>query len=1077
MVVQSNRTLKSSILSKSPAPLEESEMEMGAEWNKWILRDGVASLYLALVKYLMQSHGDSGYNYWPPYPSENSDVISNIISTEFWNKLVTSQHRLYLPITPKQSPSPVASDAEKPPRLRFSDAVFDLLEPDVSKFVVSLLLRLGVHNIVSPPSNIRRYLIECQAKPMKFLSSSYFLGRLRRHNSKLLQIWKELENDTDLGFFNLVFSFIFKDFFKDNISIPPAGEVKIPDLKGSTLLPLADKNLGKFRPKTSAEADCYLVARTPQERRLLDFVPKISVHPGFDEKVVESLMNGGLNIKYFEFADIPRLYKEINGRRDSKLRIKWLEEMWEYYQKCIYKDPGQEKNCLKILENLEVYFGYRVGQSADDDAVFISPAQFSCGTLAAVLKQQGKDVDPSVSIVLDSLPGLILLDTLAFPEKQLPKELIITFTGALGFNRLLKSIKVLALESQLSIEEYIIKSLKKDGIEALRRLLDPTMMTVLLKEQSTSKGLLEQLPIWPSETGDISSYRTAQKAMLAPNIDIPFDGLPENVVFIQARVAKDYMSQLGKFGVKKMNIDQLLAQNTRQGQSIQGNKIQRYKTFLRNLHQDRPAAFSKHPLAVNGEKKYCMVNSLYCAKDKYFRAAFRDLQKTHFLFPALQDLRLWDQVGLRREKTENNYLECVRSIERRRREEPSLPESGQLVLDAETIYEYLKFDAQDMEKWAPETWNTLSNTPFPVKEQIGPSHRVSQTRLVRGSSYFAEFRRTVIEKYADIAWSQCPVLRITPGSIVLSKISSQGGAPSTTVVLNHLMFLSKNRSNVQKHQISAYIQDVKAAYQYLQGNKTSIIFKDRKAKIWLNIEVEDEPTITLEEFLESWKCSEDLCLNRYTSGKVQPALSFLMPFAGLLEFYGVEKVVPPPPPPGPIEFENRSEILLAAFQRFRREGKFFDIRFEVEGQVLGSHKAILAAASMYFETMFSGPWKESNLDVIQLSNDFKASTVLAVFDYIYSGEIPALDKRAEAEGTYHRLIYQLELSNLWLLEDLKIKLGDQLCCEHIIRLETVTDIRQRAVDYNVPRLLSVCDEYIQNNRKLVERELSCDDSI
>lgn len=611
--------------------------------------------------------------------------------------------------------------------------------------------------------------------------------------------------------------------------------------------------------------------------------------------------------------------------------------------------------------------------------------------------------------------------------------------------------------------------------KVLREILDPTMMTVLLKESSQSKGLLEQLPIWPSEIRDISLYRTAQTAMLAPDIDIPFDALPENVVFIKASVASSYRSQLEQLRVKKMNIDQLLAQNVRQGQPIQANKVQRYKAFLRVLYANQPQAFSKHPLAINGEKNYCMANSLYCAKDKYFRAAFRDLQKTHFLFPALQDLPIWHDVGLRKDKTEYNYLECVRSIERRRRES-SIPESDQLVTDAETIYDYLKFDAQDMQKWAAETWRILNDTPFPLKAQIGPSHRVAQMRLVRGSSRFAKFRKAVIPEYENVAWSQCPILSITPGRIVLSRISSQG-APSTKIVLDHLMFLSENRLNVQKHHISPYIQDVKAAYQYLQKNKNSIVSKDRKAKIWLNIEAEDEHTITLEGFFDSWKCSEDLCLNRkYTSGIVQPALSFLIPFAPLLESYGVEKVVPPLQLVETIEFENRSEILFAAFRRFRQEGKFFDIFFEVEGQVLGSHKVILAAASVYFETMFSGQWKESTLKVIQLSDDFKASTVLAIFDYIYSGKIPALDQKAEAEGTYHHLIHQLELSNLWLLEDLKVKLGDQLCCEHMIRLETVTHIRQCAAENKVPRLLSVCDDYIQNNKRLVQRELSCDNS-
>lgn len=598
------------------------------------------------------------------------------------------------------------------------------------------------------------------------------------------------------------------------------------------------------------------------------------------------------------------------------------------------------------------------------------------------------------------------------------------------------------------------------------------MMGHLLKSFPKSTPYLKQLPIWPSESNQLPRHRPANKMWLSPGYDISFTGLTDNVHFIQASVAKKYSNELDTLGVKRISLDTLLVNNVRQGEKIEASNIVSYKNFVAGLYRRNTGAFSKYPLAIDENRHHCMINSLYDHKNPIFIAAFRD-KKTHFMHRDLRVLDIWQNAGLRLQPTEISYLECVNSIDRRRKEASPI-EDDQLVADARTVFEYLSWDTQEMQSWNSRTWATLREIPaVPVKTEFGdnPEYRKPKMRNILQNSKFTTFSKAVTPEHVSIAWSQCPILKNKLGSFVLTCIPNNG-IPSTETVLKHLIFLSENRRLIALQEIRAYVADIKACYQHLQRKTSSLSAPDRRAEIWFNVDAGDVNGMDQNTFRNSWACSEDLCSGLNSdSSQIKYVRTFLIPFADLLDHYGVEKHVPPTCLSLPTEPTDHPTLMLAAFQRFRKGGKLQDVQLEVEGELLNAHRIVLAAASTYWEGLFTSGFEESNKKIIPLP-ELKAKTVTAVLDYIYTGDVSGISQSADPSDTLQDLMYQLEVSDLWHLDSLKAQLEYQICRNDLdlIRPESVQDILVHARSARASSLSQVCERYISNNRQIVLRE-------
>ena len=143
--------------------------------------------------------------------------------------------------------------------------------------------------------------------------------------------------------------------------------------------------------------------------------------------------------------------------------------------------------------------------------------------------------------------------------------------------------------------------------------------------------------------------------------------------------------------------------------------------------------------------------------------------------------------------------------------------------------------------------------------------------------------------------------------------------------------------------------------------------------------------------------------------------------------------------------------------------KFSDVRFlcsEGDGEqevVLHAHKAVLAAASDYFSTLFSGPWADNCVDgAVKTSNS--AHIMCAILSFVYTGRLEEglLDANAP---TLVGIASEYRLLALG-------KLAEQSCIRSLA-LDNVKGMLQLAHLHEVSELKTACHIFVQRHAAAV----------
>ncbi|KAI2660159.1 Kelch-like protein 24 [Labeo rohita] len=90
-----------------------------------------------------------------------------------------------------------------------------------------------------------------------------------------------------------------------------------------------------------------------------------------------------------------------------------------------------------------------------------------------------------------------------------------------------------------------------------------------------------------------------------------------------------------------------------------------------------------------------------------------------------------------------------------------------------------------------------------------------------------------------------------------------------------------------------------------------------------------------------------------------------------------------------------AEHILQVLNSYRRSGTFTDVVLQVDGCEFPCHRATLCASSLYFRTMFSGPFQESRQPVVKLQG-ISSAAMDNLLDFIYEGRLKLDEENVES---------------------------------------------------------------------------------
>ena len=607
--------------------------------------------------------------------------------------------------------------------------------------------------------------------------------------------------------------------------------------------------------------------------------------------------------------------------------------------------------------------------------------------------------------------------------------------------------------------------------QALSELILPHISDLLGGDHSIV-NTLKQLPIWPVLS---SSFQSAAKLKLAPHKYLTSTKLIDQTTFLEPNLASKHKEELRKLDVLQLSYSDFLNKEVGLARgSLPAGKVQEYQNFIEIIRKVNPNTFKSYNLAVDGDLRFRLPSTLYESSILLFQAAFRHQERSKFLHPELAKSPFWREF-LITDVSGQTYLECARSIERRNSQ--TSPDD-QIESDSHTVFDYLRWDYPEMHSWS--IWGPLLKIRFaPIQEAITSSGqsqlKTKQKEKFRQRNKLVAIEEAVDPKFEGISWTVKPVLREQMGSLALKKITSKNSMVTPATVIEHLEFLASHREEITESELPTRISEITKAYEYLQEKIPSYTIQ-KSALIWLNIENEDIGNMTLEIFRKSWSCARNLCLNSdHDFEEIKRVRSFLDRFHHLLRYANVSAVIPPKPlAPRPPRAQSS---ILEGLLKLREFELLFDVTITTHKltmplqtpQTFRAHKVVLASVSDYWKKMLTLQFKESFIAQIELEDD--PSTIKVLLDYIYTNKFIDPPHEGNVTEQLKNLLDQLEKSEKWSLLSFKCSMENCLSNKHWIRPETVKSILRSSRACNADRLASVCQEYIMDNRAIVEREV------
>lgn len=156
-----------------------------------------------------------------------------------------------------------------------------------------------------------------------------------------------------------------------------------------------------------------------------------------------------------------------------------------------------------------------------------------------------------------------------------------------------------------------------------------------------------------------------------------------------------------------------------------------------------------------------------------------------------------------------------------------------------------------------------------------------------------------------------------------------------------------------------------------------------------------------------------------------------------------------------IKLEFIVKPLEMSFSAIHDDNEFTDFVLRSTDGSVHMHKAVAAAISPYFKTLFTGEWSETSEGEVEVPNT-SLVTLQYLKDYMYTGKMPK-------SGDLKELLL---LSSMYMMQDLEMRCVEEMTMQ--VNAESAYDLLKFAITNNMSRLSLRILELIQNGFLMVE---------
>ncbi|KAL5017807.1 hypothetical protein ScPMuIL_003529 [Solemya velum] len=165
-----------------------------------------------------------------------------------------------------------------------------------------------------------------------------------------------------------------------------------------------------------------------------------------------------------------------------------------------------------------------------------------------------------------------------------------------------------------------------------------------------------------------------------------------------------------------------------------------------------------------------------------------------------------------------------------------------------------------------------------------------------------------------------------------------------------------------------------------------------------------------------------------------------------------------------------TEQFCSELEKMVNNPLFSDVTISVGGKKFHAHRAILAAHSDYFSTVFSNHMEGGSLErPVEIQGDIRSDVFLAVLHYLYTNTVPrALS--CDMLTSVWRVAHQFNIESLKELAVYKVE--ETLDTENVVKVYNEATTKQPVIE----KIQEMCLDYISNNVHAVSQSPAFVDS-